>query len=247
MELAILSFIAGVLTVAAPCILPLLPVIIGGTVAVEGKSANRQEWFRPPVIVGSLAASIVLFTLLLKATTAFLGVPQMVWNAVAGGIVLLFGLNLFFPIAWEKLMLTTGLYNKSNKWLGASYKKQGLVRDVLLGAALGPVFSSCSPTYALIVAAVLPASFGQGVVYLAFYAVGLAAVLLIIAVAGQSAVRRLGWLSNPNGWFRRTIGVLFIIVGIAVIFGLDRKFQAFVLEQGWYDPIMKLERHLNIE
>ncbi|HSE61633.1 MAG TPA: cytochrome c biogenesis protein CcdA [Candidatus Saccharimonadales bacterium] len=245
MELAILSFIAGVLTVAAPCILPLLPVIIGGTVA-QDKSAQHM-WYRPLVIVGSLAASVVVFTLLLKATTALLGVPQTVWNVVAGGIVLLFGLNLLAPVVWEKFMLATGLYAKSNQLLGFSSKQKGVMRDVLLGAALGPVFSSCSPTYALIVAAILPASFAQGVTYLIFYAAGLAAVLLLIAVAGQSVVRKLGWLSNPEGWFRRTIGVLFVIVGVAVMVGLDRKFQAFVLEQGWYDPIMKLEQRLDFK
>ncbi|HVI69107.1 MAG TPA: cytochrome c biogenesis protein CcdA [Magnetospirillaceae bacterium] len=245
MELLILSFIAGVLTVAAPCILPLLPVIVGGSVAADDR--KRKAWFRPLIVTASLAASVVIFTLLLKTTTALLGVPQEVWNIVAGGIVLLFGLNLLFPVAWEKLMVVTGLNVKTNKLLGASYGKKGLAHDVLLGAALGPVFSSCSPTYALIVAAVLPASFGQGLLYLMAYAAGLSAVLLLVAIVGQGLARKLGWLSNPKGWFRRTIGLLFIVVGIAVMFGLDRKFQAFVLEQGWYGPIMQLEKRLDIE
>lgn len=245
MELLILSFIAGVLTVAAPCILPLLPVIVGGSVTTE--DSKRKGWFRPLVVAASLAASVVAFTLFLKVTTLLLGVPQEVWNVLAGGIVLLFGLNLLLPVAWEKLMVATGLNLKTNKLLGASYGKKGLARDMLLGAALGPVFSSCSPTYALIVAAVLPVSFGQGLVYLMAYAFGLAAILLLVAILGQSVARKLGWLSNPKGWFRRTIGILFVIVGIAVMFGLDRKFQAFVLEQGWYDPIMTLEKQLNIE
>lgn len=246
MDFLILSFISGVLTVAAPCILPLLPVIIGGTAALQGDSPKKQSrWYRPLVIAGSLAFSVVAFTLLLKATTALLGVPQSLWNILAGGIVLILGINLLFPVLWEKLMIVSGLHLASNRWLGASTNKKGLARDILTGAALGPVFSSCSPTYALIVAAVLPVSFSQGLLYLAAYALGLAAVLLLVALAGQAAVRRLGWLSNPHGWFRRTIGMLFIVVGVAVIFGLDRKFQAFVLENGWYDPIMKLEQRLN--
>jgi cytochrome c-type biogenesis protein len=248
MELAILSFIAGVLTVAAPCILPLLPVMIGGTAVTTGdESSERRSWFRPLVIAGSLAASVVVFTLLLKATTALLGVPQAIWNVLSGVIVLLFGVNLLFPVVWEKLMILSGLHIRSNQLLSASYARKGLAHDVLLGAALGPVFSSCSPTYALIVAAILPASFIQGVAYLSFYALGLAAALLIIAVIGQSAARKLRWLSDPAGWFRRTIGVLFIIVGVVVVFGLDRKFQAFVLDQGWYDPIIRLEQRLDIE
>lgn len=245
MELLALSFVAGVLTVAAPCILPLLPVIVGGSVAQN--SPKHKLWFRPLVVAGSLAASVVMFTLLLKATTVLLGVPQEVWNLLAGGVVLLFGLNLLFPVAWEKFMAATGLNVKTNKLLGASYAKKGFARDILLGAALGPVFSSCSPTYALIVAAVLPASFLQGLLYLTAYAFGLAATLLLAAIAGQGVARKLGWLSNPKGWFKRFVGLLFVVVGVAVIFGLDRKFQAFVLEQGWYDPIMKIEQSLHIE
>jgi cytochrome c-type biogenesis protein len=133
---------------------------------------------------------------------------------------------------------------KSNKLLGAAHRKGGWGGAVLIGAALGPVFSSCSPTYALIVATVLPVSFAQGLSYLAAYAIGMSATLLLIAYLGQAFVSKLRWLSNPNGWFRRAVGVLFITVGVAVIFGLDRKLQAFVLERGWYDPVGNLEKRL---
>lgn len=246
MALLILSFIAGVLTVAAPCILPLLPIIVGGTAVVSGPDQQKQ-WYRPLVITASLAASVVLFTLLLKATTTLLGVPQAVWSIISGVIVILLGLNLLFPAAWEKLMIATRLPISSNKLLGKTVGQSGLGKDILTGAALGPVFSSCSPTYALIVAAVLPESFGRGLLYLVAYALGLASILLLVAVAGQAAVRKLGWLSNPSGLFRRIMGLLFVVVGVAVLFGLDKQFQAYVLENGWYDPIMRLEQRLNIE
>lgn len=240
-SLLILSFIAGVLTVAAPCILPLLPVIVGGTAA---RTKGAGVWYRPLIIAGSLAGSVVLFTLLLKATTALLGVPQIVWNIFSGGIVALFGLSLLLPTVWERFSVATGIYGKSNKLLGVSYARKGIWGDVLLGVALGPVFSSCSPTYALIVAAILPGSFAQGVLYLSAYALGLAAILLLIAIAGQSVVKKLGWAANPHGIFRRFVGIVFLVVGIAVIFGWDRTFQAYVLEQGWYDPILHLEQSL---
>jgi len=74
--LLLLSFVAGILTVAAPCVLPLLPVIVGGSIVrtdADTRVAERQ-WFRPVIIATSLAASVVIFTLLLKATTALLGV-----------------------------------------------------------------------------------------------------------------------------------------------------------------------------
>jgi cytochrome c-type biogenesis protein len=238
--LLVLSFVAGALTVAAPCILPLLPVIVGGTAV----GTNERRWFRPLIITLSLAGSVVIFTLLLKASTALLGVPQTIWSILSGGIVLLFGVNLLWPTAWEKLALTTGFYNKSNTFLNASSKHKGVGGDILLGAALGPVFSSCSPTYALIVAAILPQSFSDGIILLLAYALGLAAVLLLIAVAGQAVVGKMGWAADPKGWFRRTIGILFIVVGFAVLVGFDKTVQTFVLEQGWYDPVKQLEETL---
>ncbi len=242
MHLLIVSYFAGVLTVAAPCILPLLPVIVGGSIVID---EPKKRWWRPLVITGSLAVSVILFTLLLKATTSLLGVPQIVWNSLSGIIVLLFGISLLFPHAWEWFALKSGLYGQSNRLMERTgHTQPGLAKDVLMGASLGPIFSSCSPTYALIVAAILPASFYQGLGYLVAYALGLATALLLIAIAGQSLVRKLGWLSNPAGMFRRVVGVLFVIVGLAVLTGLDRSFQSYVLEQGWYDPIMKLEQRL---
>jgi cytochrome c-type biogenesis protein len=243
MHLLIVSYFAGVLTVAAPCILPLLPIIVGGSIT---PGDTKRNWWRPLIITGSLAASVVLFTLVLKATTSLLGVPQIVWNGISGIIVLLFGITLLFPHAWEWFALKSGLYGQSNKLMEQTGRTQpGVGKDILLGASLGPVFSSCSPTYALIVAVVLPASFYQGLSYLIAYALGLATILLLIALAGQSLVQKMGWLSNPSGKFRKVIGALFIIVGLAVLTGADRDFQSYVLEQGWYDPIMKLEQKLN--
>lgn len=244
MALLILSFIAGVLTVAAPCVLPLLPVIIGGSLLEASKDKAGQDWIRPLVIATSLAISIIMFTLLIKATTAFLGIPQLVWQIASGGIVLLLGLYFLWPGAWTKISARTGLFNHANTALSKAYARKGFGGAILIGIALGPVFSSCSPTYALIVATVLPVSFMQGFLYLTAYALGMSITLLLIAYAGQAFTAKLRWVSNPNGWFKRVVGILFIIVGISVIFGLDKKFQAYVLERGWYDPISNLEERL---
>lgn len=244
--LLLLSFVAGILTVAAPCVLPLLPVIVGGSIVrtdADAAVAERQ-WYRPVVIASSLAVSVVVFTLLLKATTALLGVPQFVWQVIAGGILVLFGLTLLFPRLWERVMELTGLQNRANAALDRSHRRGGIGGDILLGAALGPTFSSCSPTYALILATVLPVSFAEGLLYIVVYAIGLAVTLLLVAFLGQAFARKLGWLSKPEGWLRRTVGILLIVVGLAVIFGLDKQFQAFVLEQGWYDPIEQFERSI---
>jgi cytochrome c biogenesis protein CcdA len=238
--LIVVSLLAGVLTVAAPCVLPLLPVIIGGSIVADGDNSRRARW-RPIVIAASLALSVIVFTLLLKATTALLGIPPQVWQIISGVIVILLGINLIVPAIWERMSTRLGLGDRSNRALDASVQRQSIGGDILTGAALGPVFTSCSPTYALIVATVLPVSFAEGLLYVTLYAVGLAVPLLLIALAGRRAAQRLGWLADPRGWFRRTMGVLFIIVGIVVIIGADKALQTLILDLGWYDPIADLE------
>lgn len=239
MTFLVISFIAGVLTILAPCVLPLLPVIVGGSLARGAQT--EHPWRRPLIVTTSLALSIVLFTLLLKATTALLGVPVAVWQVIAGVIVILFGITMLAPRLWEELMIRTRLQARSSQLMAKSSTKKGVVGDILLGLSLGPVFSSCSPTYALIVATVLPASFAEGAVNLTAYAVGLSAMLLLVTLLGRSLIDKLGWTLNPHGWFYKIIGGVFLVVGIGLIFGWDKKVQEFVLEQGWYDPIIHIE------
>ncbi|MGH7196336.1 MAG: cytochrome c biogenesis CcdA family protein [Candidatus Saccharimonadales bacterium] len=237
MELLIFSFLAGALTVLAPCILPLLPIVVGGAAVSE-----ERNWRKPFVITGSLAVSVVAFTLLLKASTALLGIPAYVWQIVSGVIIVLLGLAFLIPGIWERIGARLNL--TSSKLLGQAGRKKGLGGEILTGAALGPVFSSCSPTYAFVVASILPASFAVGLGYLAAYAIGLSLVLLLIAILGQQLVTKLQWAANPKGWFRRALGIIFIAVGIFVATGLDKQVQAYLVEQGIYDPISQFEQSL---
>lgn len=218
-EFLALSFIAGVLTVLAPCILPLLPIIVGG-------SAVQSSGRRVVVIVFSLGVSVLLFTLFLKATTLFISIPQQFWQLFSGGLIFFFGVVTLWPTLWDYIPGVRSVYNQSNRALGAGYQRRGFLGEVIMGAALGPVFSSCSPTYFVILAAVLPVHFAVGIAYLLAYVAGLCAFLLLIAFLGQRAIVRLGVAADPHGWFKKGMGVLFIVVGVAIVFGWDKKLEA---------------------
>ncbi|MDR3571840.1 MAG: cytochrome c biogenesis protein CcdA [Candidatus Pacebacteria bacterium] len=226
MILFLISFVAGILTVLAPCVLPLLPVIVGGSIA------QGNTW-RTYTICLSLGVSVIAFTLLLKASTAFINVPQTFWEWFSGGILILFGIVLVFPQLWDRLGFVNVMNRSSNKLLGEGYRRNSRIGDMLMGAALGPVFSSCSPTYFVILATVLPQSFAMGFLDLLAYAVGLSGFLLVISIAGQRLVDKLGVTINPQGWFRRTIGVLFVLVGLAVATGVEASTEAWLLNHGF--------------
>lgn len=241
MTLLIISFLAGVLTILAPCILPLIPVIVGGAVARAGE---KRTIMRPLIITASLVASIVVFTLLLKLTTVLLGIPATALQYLSGVIIICFGLNLLFPHIWERLNIALRLQPRTMKRVARAQHHRGIGGDILLGAALGPVFSSCSPTYALIVATVLPQSFAIGLIYLTAYAIGLAGALLLIVFVGRELIRKVGIALHPGSMANRIIGVLFILTGIAVLLGIDKHVQSFILDQGWYAPVEHIEESL---
>lgn len=244
MEFLPISFLAGILTILAPCILPLLPVIIGG-------SLSEQDKKRPLIITLSLAASIVIFTLLLKVSTLFIDIPQDFWKWFSSGIVFLFALSLLFPDLWPKISLWFGkitgqkesLEHKSQKVLFKFYNKKGFWPAVALGGALGPVFASCSPTYFLILGTVLPNNFFIGTVNLIAYALGLALVMFLVAYAGQKFTKVLNIAANPKGWFKKGLGILFLIVALAIAGGYDKKLSTYLLDNGLFD-VTKVEERI---
>jgi cytochrome c biogenesis protein CcdA len=252
------ALLAGALTTLAPCVLPLLPVIVGGSIApapsgsgagttggtgsggVAVEAARRTAAIasrrRAYVITASLGASVFLFTLLLRASTALIGIPPQVWSYVSGAILIALGLAALFPAQWDRVSAALRLQARSTARLQKAGEKDGMLGAVLTGAALGPVFTSCSPLYGYVIVTVLPADLVEGLVLLAAYVVGLCATLLAIALLGQRAVRGLRWAADPHGWFRRSLGLVFILVGVAVAMGWDRDLQAWVLENSPIAP-----------
>jgi thiol-disulfide isomerase/thioredoxin len=157
--------------------------------------------------------------------------------------VIFFGLITLFPNIWNTISLKLNLSGNSDKLLEKAGEKQGWAGDLAIGAALGPVFASCSPTYGLILATVLPVNFAEGLLYLTIYSLGLATVLLAIAILGRKLINKLKFAADPNGWFKKILGMLFILVGIAVIAGFDKKVEAFVLDSGFFD-VTQIEQKL---
>jgi cytochrome c biogenesis protein CcdA/thiol-disulfide isomerase/thioredoxin len=219
------AFFAGIITVFAPCVFALLPVIVGGSM-----SGDVHDKRRPFIISISLAISLIVFTLLLKVTTLFINISPAAITATSGVIIVLLGMALLFPNLYDKIIIALNLQARSQRLLSKGGKHSAIIGAIITGAALGPVFSSCSPVYGYILATVLPVNFAVAMTYIIAYVVGLSAMLLLVGFLGQKFVRKLKWASNPRGWFTRIVSVLFIIVGLMIITGYDKKFQTFVAD-----------------
>lgn len=229
---AFLSLVAGLLTVLAPCVLPFLPVIVGGSLSGERR--------RPYLIAASLVFSLIVFTMLLKASTLLISVDPVVWTSISGGLVIALGVFMLFPGLWARITTWLRLDQGSHALLDkAKPHSGGTLSAVATGAALGPVFSSCSPTYAWVIASVLPASPVLGMVYLGLYCFGVAVALLMISLLGRKLIDKLKWAADPRGVFQRGIAILFIVAGLFITTGVDKKVQTWAV--GWVPSFSAVE------
>lgn len=224
-----ISFIAGVLTILAPCILPLLPIIIGSSEPGSRRSISP----RAVRVILSLAVSVVVFTIVLRASTLLIAIPQSFWAYVSGSIIILVGVMMLFPGVWSRVPFVGALSRASNKAVGAGYQKKSAYGDFVVGAALGPVFTTCSPTYLFIIATILPATFAVGFVYLLGFTLGLVLALLAVAYFGQALISKVAARMGAAEMIKKVFGVLIILVGIAIFTGYDKKIEIAILDAGY--------------
>ena len=235
MTLIIVSFFAWVLTILAPCVLPLLPIILWASID------DPKDKYRPYIIIASLSFSVFVFSLLLKASTIFIDIDPIVWKLFSGVILILFWVFTFFPNLWKNISNALWFSNKSNKGFQKSTQKKWITGSILVWMSLGPVFSSCSPTYALILAVILPISLFAGLINLIAYILWLALVLLLIALLGQKFIKKVKWASDPKWKFKKILWIIFVLVWVAIISWFDKKIESKIIES-WYFDVTGIEQ-----
>ncbi|EGD43366.1 LigA [Nocardioidaceae bacterium Broad-1] len=237
MTLLLASFLAGALSVLAPCVVAFVPAMFSrGT-------GERRPW----VAVAALGVSVIVFSVLLKSTTLLIDVPPRFWSVVSGVIVALFGVVMIWPRLWDALAFRLGLGSRAQERLARASVRRGIGGDILLGASMGPVFSACSPTYALIVAAILPAEPLRGLGYLVAYVAGLTLLLAAVMVGGRALLARLRWAIDPEGTFHKVLGLVLVLIGVAIATGLDKTLLTLLVERGLFDWQIGLEGRLSTD
>lgn len=227
MILFFISILAGVLTILAPCILPLLPIVIG---TIDGTQKGITK--RAIRVIGSLSLSVIFFTLILKASTILIKIPNSFWAIFSGSIIIILGIITIYPNILKNLKFIQKININANKKLGEGYKQNNAWGDFIIGLSLGPIFTTCSPTYLFILATVLPATPLIGLAYLIGFTFGLAVSLLLVAYLGQRFVGKIFANQNKTEKIKKFFGILFIIVGLVIMLGLDKKLSTYLLDLG---------------
>src|SRR5437899_2156881 len=203
-----IAFSAGLVTALSPCILPVLPIILAGSA-----SGGRR---RPYAIVAGLVASFTLFTLAATWLLDLLHLRQDLLRDLAIAMLFVLAATLLVPRFGELLERPfLFLTRRRAADLGGGF---------LLGASLGLVFVPCAgPVLATVTVLGAQHRVGLDTVLLTLaYAVGAAIPMLLIALGGQRASRRLR-AAGPA--FRRAMGVVLAAAAVAIVFNFDRRLQ----------------------
>lgn len=220
--LIIFAFLAGVVTVLSPCILPLLPFILSSSVDTSGKR-------RPIGVVVGFVCSFTFFTLFLASIVRLTGVPADTLRFISIAILVIFGLSLLIP---KVQLLIELLFSKLTRYVPQNQGKTGFFGGFIIGLSIGLLWTPCvGPILASVISLAISGSVNAQAVIITFsYSIGTAIPMLVIMSAGSTALQRVPWLVRNTGKIQKAFGVLMIVTAFGIFFNFDRKFQTFILE-----------------
>ena len=224
------ALLAGAVTIAGPCILPLLPIILG-------TSTVRRHPARPFFIVMGFVVSFTTFVILFATLGRALHIDAELFRQIASVIIIAFGTLMLFPSLQARLFaslehLVQRVAPKIAPKPAADPSQAGLWSGFLLGVSLGLVWSPCAgPVLGSILTLVATNQhLAQTGALLFAYALGAGIPMLAIAYGGQAASTRVRAIAKHAATIQRVFGVLIIVVGIALFTGAERSAQACLIQ-----------------
>lgn len=219
-----LGYLAGLLSTLSPCVLPLVPILIA--------TAAAAHVLGPYALALGLMLSFSLVGIFLATLGASLGLDQDTFRAVAAVILIGFGVVLLSTKLQERFAIATSGLSSAGDNLLAKISPDGLAGQFVVGLVLGVIWSPCvGPTLG---AATTLASQGRDLAQIALllmiFAMGAGTPLVVLGSVSRAAVvRARGRMMQAGKLGKSILGGLLLLLGIAILAGLDKSFEAWVL------------------
>jgi cytochrome c-type biogenesis protein len=221
----VLSFVAGLLSILSPCVLPLLPIVLG-------TAASEQKW-GPAALAAGLSLSFVAIGLFVATIGFSVGLDGDVFRYVAAVLIIAIGIVLMVPRLQTELAVASGpMANWAHHRL-AGLNSGGVAGQFGVGVLLGAVWSPCvGPT--LGAASLLAAQgrdLGQVAVTMLVFGLGAALPLLALGLVSREAMMR--WrhrMAAAGHGLKAGFGTILVAIGALVITGLDKTVETALVE-----------------
>lgn len=212
------AFLAGVVTILSPCILPVLPIILSSAI---GRS-------RPVGVIIGFIASFTFFTLFLSTVVSLSGISADILRLFSVIIIGVFGFSFLIP-QFQKLLEI--MFSKIAGLIPFGQGGRGFWSGLFVGFSIGLLWTPCvGPILASVISLAITGKVTFDAFLITFaYSVGTAIPMFIIMVGGQNLLRKNQWLLANATNIQRVFGIIMILTAIAIFFNFDRKFQTFIL------------------
>jgi cytochrome c biogenesis protein CcdA/thiol-disulfide isomerase/thioredoxin len=211
------AILAGAGTALSPCVLPVLPALLSA-----GSVGGRR---RPLGIVLGLSITFTVTIVGLANVVDGVGLGDDPLRDVAIVVLLVFGLALLVPDATARLEAPLSRLAR----FGPRTKGDGFLSGLLVGGALGFVYTPCaSPILAAVIS--VSAASGKTIVIALAYAAGSAVVLLVLSLGGRRVFERVR-KAGRGPLLGRMLGTIMILTAVAILTNLDVNFDQFVAEK----------------
>ena len=224
MEL-VFSYLAGLLTLINPCVLPVLPIVL-----VSSLNADR---YGPLALAAGMSVSFVTFGVLVTAFGSSIGLTQDRLAQIGAVLMIVFGIVLVVPMFARRFEMATaglaaGADTKMNQ-MDASGNKGQFMGGLLLGAVWSPCIG---PTLG---GAIALASQGQNLGYAAvimtFFALGVSTLIVGLGFGAREAIRtRAQALRGLAERSKPILGITFIAVGLMLYFKINHYIEAWAIQ-----------------
>lgn len=214
----LLAVLAGIVTIATPCTLPVLPILLGS-------SLGQTSRLRPAFIAAGFVMSFSAVALLLGGLTQIFDFDPNVLRMAAAIVLLGFGVLMIFPAPFEWLAGRVG--GLSGNTTAVDHSNLG---GFVLGSTLGLVWTPCAgPVLGSILTIVATSQdIRWASVLLVAYTIGAAIPMLAIAYGGQTVTRRVRSLARISPRLQQGFGVIVIGFAIASYFQYDTQIVAWL-------------------
>jgi cytochrome c-type biogenesis protein len=219
-----LALLAGVLTIASPCVLPILPIVLGSTL-------QRVNRVRPLFIVAGFVLTFAALGMLLASASQHVVVAHETLRLAGIVMLMLTGLLMLWRRPYEWLMAhASGALNRVGP--SADRDNSGNLGGFLLGMSLGAVWTPCAgPVLASILVLVAKAQdIGWSATLLILYAIGAGIPMLIIAYGGQFITTRVRVIARHTHRLQQVFGVLILLTGLAIYLQYDVLIYAWIAD-----------------
>lgn len=219
------ALLAGILTIGAPCILPLLPILLGASIGEQSKT-------RPFFIALGFVTMFSIAGLTLSAIVTSLMIAPDTLRNIAVFALALFGLLMIWPKPFELLTLhLSGAINQVSQ-LGQKAGR-GNFGGFVLGLVLGLIWTPCAgPVLGSILTLIATqGSSGTAVILLIAYAIGAGIPMLIIAYGGQYISTKIRFFVVYSVRIQQIFGLLILALSVAMFFQYDLILQAKIIEK----------------